>query len=61
MPDGEDFLWRPVRRGLCEYKDVMDASRGFDLEDFARMNDILDVEDENALRHQAQQRARQNG
>lgn len=48
MPDGEDWLMRPVIRGMCKYESLLDRTLG--LEDFARMNDALDVQDENERR-----------
>lgn len=48
MPDGEDWLMRPVLRGLCKYESLMEGSVG--LADIARMNAALDVESENERR-----------
>lgn len=48
MSDGLDWLMRPVLRGMCKYESLKDAS--LDLADVARMNDALDVEDENRAR-----------
>jgi hypothetical protein len=39
---------RPVVRGLCKYEGLKDGT--LDLVDFARMNDALDVQDENERR-----------
>lgn len=39
---------RPVLRGLCRYDSLHDAA--LTLVDFARMNDALDVMDENEAR-----------
>lgn len=49
MPDGEDWLMRPVSRGLCKYESLIDCT--LSLEDLARMNDALDVQDENEKRY----------
>lgn len=45
LPNGEDWLLRPVIRGLCRYESLKDGSLG--LEDIALMNDALDVVAEN--------------
>lgn len=54
LPDGMDFLMRPVIRGMCRYESVVDGTLG--LEDFAAMNEAVDAQDENA--HRAQEAAR---
>jgi hypothetical protein len=46
--DGEEYIWRPILRGLCKYESAIDGT--LDLVDFARMNDALNVFDENARR-----------
>lgn len=48
MLDGEGWLLRPVARGLCRYESLKDGT--LDLCDIARMNEMLDVEDENRAR-----------
>jgi len=48
LPDGQEFIMRPILRGLCKYESAIDGS--LDLVDFARMNDALNVFDENARR-----------
>lgn len=40
---------RPILNGLCKYESLIDCT--LDLEDFARMNDALDVKEENEMRH----------
>ncbi|MGI4812801.1 MAG: DUF6889 family protein [Janthinobacterium lividum] len=50
LPDGEDWLMRPVIEGLCKYESLKDGT--LDLEDFMRMNDALNVRDENNMRLQ---------
>lgn len=49
MPDGEDWLLRPVVEGMCKYESLKDGT--LDLEDVAKMNDILDVKQENEQRY----------
>jgi hypothetical protein len=49
MADGEDYVMRPVGEGLCKYESLIDGT--VDLADVARMNDWLDVRDENQERH----------
>lgn len=48
MSDGEGWLLRPVLRGMCKYESLKDGM--LDLHDLARMNEMLDVEDENRAR-----------
>lgn len=48
MPDGEDWLLRPVSAHLCKYESLKDGT--LDLEDVARLNDLLDIEAENQRR-----------
>ena len=50
MTDGEDWVMRPVLRGMCKYESLMDCS--VDLKDIARMNAAIDVEIENEFRRQ---------
>ena len=49
LPDGEDWLLRPVLRGMCRYESLINGS--LDLADVALMNDALDVQDENEERY----------
>jgi hypothetical protein len=49
MAGGEDWLMRPVLRGLCRYESLKDGS--VDLCDIARMNEALDVQNENERRY----------
>ena len=51
MPEGVDFLMRPVLRGCCRYESLMDGT--LRMIDLARMNDALDVMDENEARANA--------
>lgn len=48
LPDGEDWLMRPILSGLCKYESLKDCS--LSLEDFVRMNNALDVKEENEER-----------
>lgn len=48
LPDGEDWLLRPVVRGLCHFESLKDGT--IDLADIALMNDALDVIEENKRR-----------
>lgn len=41
---------RPVMAGMCRYESLKDGA--IDLADIARMNDALDVRDENQCRYQ---------
>lgn len=49
MANGEDWLMRPVLKGMCRYESLKDCT--IDLEDIARMNAALDVEAENEFRY----------
>ncbi len=40
---------RPILNGMCKYESLKNCE--LDLEDFARMNDTLDVKEENEYRH----------
>jgi hypothetical protein len=48
MASGEDWIMRPVLEGLCKYESLIDGS--LDLFDIARMNEALDVKQENERR-----------
>lgn len=45
MPDGEDWLYRPVVKGMCLAESLKNGA--LDLSDIAEMNDVLDVIEEN--------------
>lgn len=45
MASGEDWLLRPVLRGMCRYESLLDCK--LSLIDFVKMNECLDVEYEN--------------
>jgi hypothetical protein len=49
MPQGEDWLLRPVLEKLCRYESLKDGT--IDLEDIAKLNDALDVKQENERRY----------
>lgn len=51
MPGGEDWLLRPVIKGMCRYESLKDGT--LDLADVALMNDALDVQAENERRYLA--------
>ncbi len=48
MSGGEDFLYRPVRAGMCTMRDLKDGT--LDLQDIILANEALDVEEENRYR-----------
>lgn len=50
MNDDEDWLMRPVLEGLCRYESLKDCT--LDLCDIARMNEALDIKQENTARVQ---------
>lgn len=54
MQDDEDFLMRPVMRGLISYTDL--HGNMLTLEDFLRMNEAIAVEGENNARAALAQR-----
>lgn len=48
MTSGEDWLLRPVLRGLCKYESLLEGA--VMLIDIAKLNEALDVEAENQRR-----------
>jgi hypothetical protein len=57
MIDEEDWVMRPVIEGLCQYESLIDGTLG--LFDLARMNEALDVQNENEARaHEAMEDSR---
>lgn len=50
MTSGEDWLLRPVLRGMCQYESLLNGR--LSLIDIAKMNEALDVEAENNFRMQ---------
>jgi hypothetical protein len=48
MTNGEDWLMRPVLRGMCKFESLKDGT--LDLCDVATMNEAIDVEEENRMR-----------
>lgn len=53
MADDEDWLFRPVLRGLIRGESLIDGS--VDIEYVALLNEAIDVEQENAVRARRQQ------
>jgi len=49
MSDDEDWLMRPVLEGMCRYESLKDGT--LDLLDIAKMNDAIDVKNENERRY----------
>ena len=49
LPGKEDWILRPVMRGMCKYESLLDGT--LDLADIALMNDALDVQEENEERY----------
>lgn len=56
--EDEEWVLRPIRRGMCQYESLVNGALG--LHDLARMNEALDVEDENESRARAALEARRN-
>jgi hypothetical protein len=48
MGEGDDWLMRPVLEGMCMYESLKTGA--IDLGDIARMNDAINVRDENQRR-----------
>jgi hypothetical protein len=48
MNDEEDWVMRPVLEGMCKYESLIDGT--LSLVDVARMNEALEVKDENEAR-----------
>ncbi len=48
MVTGEDWIFRPVMRGMCRYESLKNGD--LDLFDVAQMNEAIDVEEENRMR-----------
>lgn len=48
MEEDEDFIMRPIRAGMCRYESAIDGT--LNLGDFARMNDAMNVFEENERR-----------
>lgn len=51
MPDSDEFLLRPVMRGLIKYESLLVPGM-LSLEDIALLNEAIAVEQENAYRAQ---------
>jgi len=54
MASEEDWLLRPVLRGLCQYESLLDGK--LKLIDMVKMNEALDVECENEKRLMSHER-----
>jgi hypothetical protein len=50
MNDEEDWVMRPALEGICLYESLVDGT--LDLADVARMNEALNVRDENRSRYE---------
>lgn len=50
MEDDEDFMLRPVLRGMCQYQSLKDGT--LSLYDVCLMNEMLDIDAENQARVQ---------
>lgn len=48
MQDGLDFIMRPVLRHMCQYESLLNGT--LRMVDLARLNDAIDVLDENERR-----------
>lgn len=48
MASEEDWLFRPIMRGMCRYESLKDGA--LNLLDIAKMNEAIDVEIENQKR-----------
>jgi hypothetical protein len=49
LPDGEDYLMRPVLAGMCRLESLLDGT--LDLGDIAWANDALAIKAENERRY----------
>jgi len=47
MGEGEEWVLRPCRAGMCRYESLVDGTLG--LEDVSIMNEYLDVEQTNEI------------
>lgn len=57
MTDELDWVMRPVIRGLCSYESLMESG-SINLVDISRMNEALDVADENQRKYDEYIRAK---
>jgi hypothetical protein len=57
LPDGEDYLMRPVLAGMCRLESLLDGT--LDLGDIAWANDALAVKAENERRYREAAQSRQ--
>jgi hypothetical protein len=58
MNDGEYWIMRPVLEGLCHYESLVNCA--LDLSDVARMNEAIDVRNENRARAEDAMQAERN-
>jgi hypothetical protein len=58
MTDGEYWIMRPVLEGMCNYESLINGA--LDLADVSRMNEALDVRNENQARAQDAVEAERN-
>jgi uncharacterized protein DUF6889 len=49
MAEDEDWVFRPMDAGFCTYAELVHGTT-LDLADVARMNDAIDVREENSQR-----------
>lgn len=56
MQEGEDYVMRPVLRGLIKYESLIDGT--LTLEDIALLHEAIDVDNEN--RRRAEKAMKQN-
>jgi len=59
MTEGEDWILRPCMEGMCRYESLIDCT--LDLFDVARMNEAIDVRNENQARVDDALREQHNG
>jgi len=57
LPNQEDWLFRPVIKGMCKYESLIDGT--LDLADIALMNDALDVVADNEYLIEQEQASKQ--
>lgn len=59
LPGGEDWLLRPVIKGMCQYESLKNGA--VDLFDIALMNDALDVVEANRRKAEQLQKGNSHG
>jgi len=55
----EEWILAPVEAGMCRYESLLDGT--LDLADIARMNEFLEVKQENTARYNEAQEDRRRG